>query len=132
MLIWGVSLTYALGSLIERPGVMTSGRNAIITGTGFEGREKIISRHCKVGGKVTLKREPNNRFDSNAVAVLLEVPRLGGLLGNSLKPIGYIKKHTAKTLAKKMDSGIPINGIVISYFAPEEVRHPRVTVELDQ
>jgi len=42
------------------------------------------------------------------------------------------KKGTAKSLAKKMDAGVSVNGSVSNYFTPEEISHPRVTVELDQ
>lgn len=57
------------------------GRSSIVAGTGFEGRAVIIQRYCKEGSKVALKREPNNKHDSNSIAVYLEVPRLFGLFG---------------------------------------------------
>jgi hypothetical protein len=103
------------------------GRNAIVAGTGFEGRASIIGRHCKVGSEVVLKREPNNQHDSNAVAVYLVVPRFFGIFGNAHKQIGYIKKNTAKSLAKKMDAGVSVSGSVKSYFSPGAMNHPRVT-----
>jgi hypothetical protein len=110
---------------------VSSGRNAIVAGTGFEGRGKVIQGHCKIGRKVILKGEPNNSHDANAIAVFLEVPRMGGLFGSSLKQIGYIKKDTAKSLAHKMDDGVSVNGYVKSYYAPDAKDHPRVTLELD-
>jgi hypothetical protein len=38
---------------------------------------------------------------------------------------------TAKSLAKRLDAGEKISGRVHSLFAPDEMNHPRVTIELD-
>ncbi|WP_461521829.1 HIRAN domain-containing protein [Porticoccus sp.] len=105
-------------------------KSAIVAGTGFEGRDLTIKRHCREGMEVVLRREPHNKFDNNAVAVYLKIPRFGGLLGNSLVQIGHIKANTAKSLAKAMDSGAMVTGIVKSYWAPEDREFPRVTVEI--
>ncbi len=110
---------------------MSTERTAILTGTGYEGRDKIIKRHCREGLPVVLKREPRNEYDENAIAAYLVTPKLFGLLGNSKKMIGYIKANTAKSLAKKMDAGSSVTGEVKSYYAPENRDHPRVTVYLD-
>lgn len=107
------------------------GRSATVAGTGFEDREFIIKRHCKDGLPVTLRREPHNKHYKNAIAVYLSIPRLGGLFGRSLKKIGYVKAHSAKSLAKRMDSGQHINGRVKSFDAPEDREFPRVSLELD-
>jgi hypothetical protein len=79
---------------------------------------------------VALVREPHNPHDSNAVAVYIDVPRLGGIFGNSTKQIGYIKANTAKSLAKAIDSGARIRGYVNSFWAPEGREYPRVTIEV--
>jgi len=107
------------------------GKSAIVAGTGFEGRALIIQRHCEEGKEVILKREPNNKHDENAIAVYFQVPRLFGLLGTAEKQIGYIKANTAKSLAKKMDSGKQVKGHVKSFYSPEGREHPRVTLELE-
>ena len=60
-------------------------RKAIVAGTGFEGRAAIIRKHCRPRMPVTLRREPKNAHDPNAVAVMLVVPRVGGLLGKAKK-----------------------------------------------
>ncbi len=105
-------------------------KNAVVAGTGFEGREKIVQKHCREGMEVVLKRDPKNKYDTNAVAVFLKVPRIGGLLGSSLIQIGHIKANTAKSLAKAMDSGSEVTGTVKSFWAPEDREHPRVTLEI--
>ncbi len=105
------------------------GRVAIIAGTGFNNdngsrRAEIIRDFCKVDTPVVLKREPNNKFDSNAIAVYIEA---GGL-----KQIGYVKKGTAKHYHKRLDSGENITGKVLDVWHGEEVLviSPKVRVEL--
>ncbi|MBC8236613.1 MAG: HIRAN domain-containing protein [Helicobacteraceae bacterium] len=105
-------------------------KNAIVAGTGFEGRDKIIKAHCKDGMKVILKRDPTNQHDKYAISVLLEIPKLFGLLGKSYKSIGFIKSNTAKSLAKKIDNGILVSAKIVSYYAPSDRDFPRVTIEV--
>ncbi len=107
------------------------GRNVIIAGTGFNNRASIIRRFCREGMKAVLKREPDNPYDPNAIAVCIEVPRLLGLFGNVLKQIGYIKASAAKGLAKRMDEGLSIQARVTSFYAPSDREHPRVSLELE-
>lgn len=57
-------------------------------------RQKIISAMCP-GESVLLKREPDNKYDTNAVAVL----NAGG------RQIGYLKSAVAKWFAPKIDAG---------------------------
>ena len=106
-------------------------RTAILAGTGFNDRAEIIRKYCRPRMPIILTREPGNVHDPNAVAVSIAVPRLGGIFGSSNKQIGYVKKGTAKSLAKRLDAGEKINGRIDSLFAPNEMNHPRVTVELD-
>jgi len=105
-------------------------RNLILAGTGFNNRAPIIRRYCHNGMKAVLKREPKNPHDSNAIAVFIEVPRLFGLLGRSLRQIGYIKAATAKSLAKRMDEGLSIQARIASFYAPLDRDYPRVTLEI--
>lgn len=105
-------------------------KHAIVAGTGFEGRASIIQIHCKIGMKAILKRDPTNEYDSNAISVFLEIPVLFGLLGKSIKQIGFIKANTAKSLAKKMDEGVEIKAHVVSYHAPIMKEHPKVSLEI--
>jgi HIRAN domain len=112
------------------------GRSAIVAGTGFpnadgSARNAIIRNYCKPGMKVHLVREPNNKYDSDAIAVYIAIPRLFGLLGSSLAQIGYIKAGAADSLAHKIDSGMKISGTVRSMFAPNDLVHPRVSLQLD-
>jgi hypothetical protein len=105
-------------------------KNAIVTGTGFEGRDEIIRKHCNQNSKVTLIRQLHNSHDPNAIAVHIEVPVLFGLLGKASKQIGFIKASSAKSIAKKMDAGVKIHASMVSIYAPDGINHPRVTVEI--
>ena len=105
---------------------------AIVAGTGFEGREQIIRRHCREGMKVRLIREPKNEDDPNAIAVYLLVPSL--LFLKVPKMIGYIKAHAASTLHARLDAGeTPNAAYVTSYWCavqqgfPDSQRRDRVS-----
>ncbi len=80
----------------------------IVAGTGFENRATIIRRYCHDGMVAVLKREPNNPYNPNAIAVYIEVPRLFGLLARVLHQIGCIKAAAAKGLAKRIEEGLSI------------------------
>ncbi len=105
-------------------------KRAIVAGTGFEGRDKIIKAHCKEGAGIKLKREPHNKYDPNAIAVYMEAPVLFGLLGQRFKQIGYVKSNSAESLATKMDSGMKLTAVVASFYAPPDREHPRVSIEI--
>ena len=107
------------------------GRRAIVAGTGFEGRPSIIRRYCREGQLVELRREPNNRYDPDAIAVYIETPILFGLLGRKRRQIGYIKASAADGLAKLMDDGLNVDARVASFYAPPGKDHPRVSLELN-
>jgi len=107
------------------------GRDAIVAGTGFEGRASLIRRYVREGMPALLRRDPANAYDPNAVAVLIAVPRMFGLLGTSYRQIGFIKAGAAKVIAAKIDSGIPVSGYVKSFHAPTGIDHPRVSLRLE-
>ena len=108
------------------------GRTANVAGTGNRNsdgssRRKIIRRFVHENMRVTLRREPH---DINAVAVYVSAPRLFGLLGTTLKQIGYLKASAAISIANKMDEGESLTGRVGSYYLPPGKDHPRVSLVL--
>lgn len=107
------------------------GKDAIVAGTGFEDRADVIRKYVVNGMPVQLRRDPTNPYDSNAIAVLISVPRLFGLLGRSQLQIGHIKASAAKSVAAKMDSGVLVRGFVKSFHAPSGLDHPRVSLRLE-
>lgn len=101
-------------------------RQISVAGTGFEDRAEIIKRYCKKNRKLKFIREPDNPHDENAIAVYILVPFIPFLLSQKMK-IGYISAGIAKSLAKKMDSGVKVTGYVRTYYAPDYIDHPRVS-----
>jgi hypothetical protein len=104
---------------------------AIVAGTGFEGRAAVIRAHCANNAPVYLAREPDNKFDPNAIAVYLATSSLFGLI-KGRRQIGYIKAARSATLAPKIDSGeLKIkNAFVTSFYAPEGIEYPRVSITI--
>lgn len=111
--------------------------SAIVAGTGFlnedgESRAAIIRRRCRDGAPVDLERDPRNTHDPSAIRVYLT----GGsrlsrfLLGGQKAQIGFLKAPLAARLAPLMDRGVTVTAEVSSFFAPEDMDHPRVSLEL--
>lgn len=108
------------------------GRTANVAGTGYKNsdcsnRRYIIRRFVRKNMHVTLHRGPH---DINAVAVYVSAPRLFGLLGTTLKQIGYLKASAAINIAKKIDTEESLTGRTGSYCAPPGEAHPRVSLVL--
>lgn len=66
-------------------------------------RQNYIRTYCKSGMPLTLVRQPNNRFDSNAIAVFINARTL--LVFSGLVQIGFLSADVAKTLAPLIDAG---------------------------
>lgn len=64
-----------------------------VVGVTFEGRQEIIKQLNK-SDIITIRREPTNKFDTNAIAVWSEKGQ-----------VGYIGKDYATILAPMMDAG---------------------------
>lgn len=64
-----------------------------VVGVTFEGRQEII-KQLNRADKIAIRREPTNRFDTNAIAVWTEKGQ-----------VGYIGKDYATILAPMMDAG---------------------------
>ena len=114
------------------------GRTTNVAGTGYKNtdgssRRNIIRRYVRENIRVTLRRELHNTHDThdiNAVAVYVSAPRLFGLLGTTLKQIGYLKASAAISIANKMDAGESLSGRVGSYYVPPGNDHPKVSIVL--
>lgn len=109
---------------------------AVLAGTSFPNtdgslRSQLIRRHCKNGALIYLRRELDNQDNINAVAVFLEVPRLFGFFGKTLRQIGYIKTDEIKDLTRRMKAGENIRGRVSSFNVPEGGGYPRVNIDIE-
>ena len=108
------------------------GRTTNVVGTAYKNpdgssRRNIIRRFVRENMTVTPRRETQ---DINVVAVYVSVPRLFGLLGTTLKQIGYLKSSAVISIAKQMDMGESLTGRVGSYHAPPGKDLPRVSLVL--
>ena len=70
-----------------------------VAGVTFEGRQEIV-RHVHIGDSVTLRPEPDNPHDANAVMVLWKGEH-----------VGYVPRWLAAIVASKMQ-GEDIEGTV--------------------
>lgn len=74
--------------------------NSKLVGVTFEGRQAVISL-LKGDEQLSCRREPENEYDKNAVAVDV-------LAGGEWLPIGYIAKDKNLEIAKSLDAGVPV------------------------
>ena len=86
-------------------------------GTTFENRQErlaFLKRFDLADLKVTLRREQENAYDRNAIAIIIDILPI-----RKRTHIGYIPKGLAAELAKVMDSGVCVNanlaGIIGGY-----------------
>lgn len=94
-----------------------------LVGQHHRGMGKFV-HHLPDRTPVTLRREPTNQFDPNAVQVWVEVNGEG-------QQIGYVKGKQAGDLARKMDaSGKPEVGVAWSGALIDNAsQHPQIEVE---
>lgn len=71
-----------------------------VAGVTFENRQVLVSK-VQQGEFIGLLREPDNKYDKNAIKVMNQ----HGM------QLGYIPKDLARDLAKYMDLGISFNAV---------------------
>lgn len=82
-----------------------------IVGVTFEGRQEVL-QNLKAGDKLILKREPDNEFDPNAVAVLT----------TKEEQAGYLNKQLAMDFAEGMDKGLLYGAEVLEVTRDSSVK----------
>lgn len=73
-------------------------------GTTFENRQErlqFLKQFQPEDLSITLEREPENKFDSNAIQIVVHIKPI-----SRKTVIGYVPRGLAKELAKVMDAGI--------------------------
>lgn len=73
-------------------------------GTTFENRQErlqFLKQFQPEDLSITLEREPGNKFDSNAIQIVVHIKPI-----SRKTVIGYVPRGLAKELAKVMDAGI--------------------------
>ena len=66
-------------------------------------RQDYIKKYCKPSKELILHREPDNPYDSNAIAVFIKTKMLFFI--NTAFQIGYINSDIASELSKHMEKG---------------------------
>jgi predicted enzyme related to lactoylglutathione lyase len=66
-------------------------------------RQKYIRAFCKSGMELILRREADNKFDSNAVAVWINAKAL--IFFSSEVQIGYLNADIAGEISRHLDNG---------------------------
>lgn len=80
-------------------------------GTTFENRQErlqFLKQFHPNDLTVTLEREPDNKFDSNAIQIVVHIRSI-----SRRTVIGYVPKVLAKELSKVIDMGIPIKATLL-------------------
>jgi hypothetical protein len=101
-----------LGRLANAAGVVkTNVAGVTFRNVDRKSRQKLIRERCMAGQPVTLKREPDNKYDRNAIAVSIE----GGLY-----QIGSLHSDVAAKLAPLLDAGHKFKAEVLDVLGGTE------------
>ena len=73
----------------------------VIVGINYDNRREAFEK-LKVDEKVSLVREPDNKFDKNAIKVI----------NNSNEMLGYVVRNKANEIAPRLDNGEKCNSVV--------------------
>ena len=87
--------------------------------TGFQYYDGPDIEHLlQTGMSMTLNREPHNKYDQNAIQILCGEAKLG-----------YVPRNANKTIARLMDQGIKVYGI-IKELSPADFPYGSVKLEI--
>ena len=78
---------------------------------------KVLWDNMRVGDPLTLKREPQNPHDANAVRVEWKG-----------QPLGYVPRRDNSDVARQMDRGVPVQARIVNL---KEARNPWQRVEFE-
>ena len=82
-----------------------------VAGTTFENRQErlqFLKQFHLNDLTVTLKREPDNEFDNNAIQIIVHIKPI-----SRRTVIGYLPKELARELSKVIDIGIQVKASLI-------------------
>lgn len=80
-------------------------------GTSFENRQerlRYLKQFHSDDLSVTLEREPENQYNSNAIQIIVHIKSIC-----RKTVIGYVPKLMAKELSKVIDAGIQVKGMLM-------------------
>lgn len=90
-----------------------------VVGEQYEGRQKAIKK-CEIGDTIALVRERDNKYDTNAVAVMSDAG----------KQLGYIPKDDAVWVAEILDRGEPIKAHIVRLYNRNDFRNVVIQINV--
>lgn len=83
-----------------------------VTASNADGmsRQSHILAYCRPGLPLSFRREPDNPYDSNAVAVFINARAF--FFFTSMVKIGYLNAEVAQEIARHMDKGKLVTGVI--------------------
>ena len=90
----------------------------VIAGTWLPEHSDVIELECEQGDALELKREPQNSYDANAIAVFKSGGDSGMTYIDDLLLLGYVPAELAKELAVDMDAGATVIARIKQISAP--------------
>ena len=93
--------------------------DSYVAGTSYIEDESILEE-IKEGDKLTLKREPDNRFDDNAILVIDEKSR----------KLGYIPEKDNIVFARLMDAGKYLTAKVVDSVSKGFFKQIKISIYL--
>lgn len=117
----------------DKPNINTISYHSKLVGVSFEGRQEIIAT-LTGDEELRFRREPDNEYDSNAVAVdvLAILPDMAyNEIVKDWLPIGYIAKDNNAELAMVLDSGKHASIKLTEITGDGETKHYGVNVYIE-
>lgn len=114
----GYTLTEAFRKAWQRVKLTMKVRAAGVTAENRQERLEFLKKFRPEDLSVTLEREPDNRYDSNAIQIVVHIRPI-----HRRTVIGYVPRVLAESLAKVIDMGIHVKaslmGIIGGYSYKE-------------
>jgi DNA polymerase III epsilon subunit-like protein len=84
-----------------------------LVGESFEDRQENIRKYAREGDEISLRREPENPYDKNAIAVEIQTD-------DGPKQLGYLSRDDAQWLSMRIDAGYPATGDIFSIYSKSD------------
>ena len=101
-----------------------------VAGVNYENRNQLVQKYCKTGMKVRLVCEPENKHDTDALAVYLVV-KSWIFRNESIHKIGYHPQNTRKSkLVKHLNDGGNVS-TVVGYIREFDSGKVKVSIDFE-
>jgi anti-sigma factor RsiW len=94
--------------------------NFLVAGVGYEGRKRVVEEYANIGDAVYLVRDPQNKYDRNAIELRLA----------NNQQVGYVPAEIAAQSASLMDAGFLQRAYITKFYAGKRHTIPVVQAYL--